>query len=74
MAAEYSAWFPINDAFGVKSSGIQTKNDSICIAWSANEMFSRTQRLADSTAKEARKEFDIKDDGAWSLAALRSKI
>ena len=74
VSVEYSRWFPVNDAFDVKSSGIQTKNDQICIAWTAQEMFSRVQRLAISTAKEARKEFEINDDGAWSLVAAQQDL
>ena len=49
--------------FALKSSGIQTKNDSICIGWTANEVFERVEQLAKLSEKEARTEFGLDGNG-----------
>lgn len=73
-ANAYATWTPISEVFSVKSSGIQTKNDQMCIGWSAAEVFDRVQRLAVASHNDAMAEFDLRDDGAWSLAAAQSDL
>ncbi len=73
-ADEYAQWMPLDTVFTQKSSGIQTKNDPICIAWSANEIFERVERLALLNAKEARAEFELDGEGAWTLANAQADL
>ncbi|MFA5263153.1 MAG: hypothetical protein WC378_04960 [Opitutaceae bacterium] len=73
-ANEYSSWVPLDRVFTHKSSGIQTKNDPICIGWSASEVLRRVERLVKLTAKEARAVFDLEDDGVWSLTAAKDDL
>jgi len=71
---EYAQWMPLDSVFTLKSSGIQTKNDPICIGWSANEVFERVERLAQLNAKDARAEFEIEKEGAWTLANAQADL
>ena len=72
--AEYSDWMPLESVLTLKSSGIQTKNDPICIGWSANEIYNRVERLAKLNEKQAAIEFELEGDGAWSLAAAQTDV
>lgn len=73
-SASYSGWIPLDSVFTLKSSGIQTKNDSICIGWSASEVFDLVEKLAKITAKDACSEFGLKGDGVWSLVAAQADL
>jgi hypothetical protein len=75
--AEYSSWRPLNEVFDVYSSGIQTKRDGLCVAFSAEEIWERVTRLNHLPAAAARQEFDLGDDGrdwavAWAKADIKS--
>ena len=73
-AEEYADWMPLDTVFTLKSSGIQTKNDPICIGWSANEILGRVERLAQLSAQDARSEFEIEGAGAWSLVNAQADL
>ncbi|MBK1642975.1 hypothetical protein CKO12_14085, partial [Chromatium okenii] len=73
-ADEYASWMPLDVVFTLKSSGIQTKNDPVCIAWSVNEIFERVERLARLSSKEARLELAIEKEGAWTLASAQADL
>lgn len=74
-AAEYAAWPEIKAAFGVASSGIQTKRDDLCVAFTRAEMWERVQRVHSLTAAQARTEFDLGDDGRdWTVAGAKADI
>jgi hypothetical protein len=72
--AEYAQWFPVNDAFVTKSSGIQTKNDPICISYSENEILQRVKLIAELTPAEVRERLNIRDEGAWSVDAAQKDL
>src|SRR5262249_16915980 len=72
--AAYESWLRVDSVFAQKSSGIQTKNDPICIGWSAKEVFSRVERLAGLNARRAREEFDLAEGGAWSVEAAQADL
>jgi predicted helicase len=71
---EYSQWMALDSVFKLKGSGIQTKNDPICIGWSENEVFERVRRLAEMSAREAREEFGLPGDGAWSVTSAQADL
>lgn len=71
---EYRAWLPLNEVFPVYSSGIQTKNDPVCIGWTASEIFERVTFLDETPAAQAARELGIKGDGAWSIAAAKQDL
>jgi Type ISP C-terminal specificity domain len=71
---EYAKWMPLDTVFALKSSGIQTKNDPICIGWSPKEIFKRVERLAMLNAEEARAEFELDGEGAWTLANAQADL
>jgi predicted helicase len=71
---EYAQWIPLDTVFTLKSSGIQTKNDPICIGWSANEVFERVERLANLNEKEAREVFGLHAGGVWSLTNAQADL
>jgi predicted helicase len=74
-AAEYSDWPQIKSAFGVSSSGIQTKRDGLCVAFTRKEMWERIQRFATLTTAQARTEYTLGDDGRdWTVAAAKADI
>jgi hypothetical protein len=72
--AEYLHWFSIGEMFRVRSSGIQTKNDEICIGWTANEVWKRVLTLADMPTAQACRELGINSGGTWSAAAAKSDL
>jgi hypothetical protein len=71
---EYRAWLPLNEVLPVYSSGIQTKNDPVCIGWTATEIFERVTFLDETPAAQAARELGIKGDGAWSIAAAKQDL
>jgi SOS-response transcriptional repressor LexA len=73
-AAEYAHWFPVDAMFGVYSSGIQTKNDPVCIAWTAEEIWARVNLLAATSAGQATRELGITEGGVWSIAAAKKDL
>lgn len=75
VAAEYEAWPEIKSAFGVASSGIQTKRDELCVAFTRTEMWDRVQNFHSMTAEQARAEFDLGDDGRdWTVEGAKADI
>ncbi len=70
---EYANWIPIDRVFVKKSSGIETKNDTFCIAYSADEIWSRVKRLSTLSAADAIREFDI-SEGGWTVAAAQADL
>jgi len=74
-ADEYSKWPQIKSAFGVASSGIQTKRDGLCVAFTRAEMWEQVQRFHDVTAGLAREVFDLDDDGRdWTVAGAKADV
>jgi predicted helicase len=74
-AAEYSGWPQIKSAFGVVSSGIQTKRDALCIAFTRAEMWTQVQRFRALPAELAREEFGLGPDGRdWTVAAAKADL
>jgi type I restriction-modification system DNA methylase subunit len=73
--AEYSAWPQVKSAFGVASSGIQTKRDGLCVAFTRTEMWERVQRFHALPAAKAREEFDLGADGRdWIVKAAKADV
>ena len=73
--AEYSVWLPIKAAFGVVSSGIQTKRDSLCVAFTQAEMWEQIQNFHTLSAGQARTQFELGDDGRdWTVAAAKADV
>jgi predicted helicase len=74
-AAEYAEWSQIKAAFGVASSGIQTKRDGLCVAFTRAEMWERVQRFGSISVGQAREEFDLGDDGRdWTVAGAEADV
>ena len=74
-AAEYLEWPQIKSAFGVASSGIQTKRDGLCVAFTPNEIWERVQTFGALRTAQARDQFDLGADGRdWSVAAAQADI
>jgi SOS-response transcriptional repressor LexA len=73
-AIEYAAWLPLCDVFESRSSGIQTKNDSVCIGWTASEIWDRVSFLAAVTPSDASRELGLRDGGVWSVASAQSDL
>ncbi|MBX7134176.1 MAG: hypothetical protein K1X67_16005 [Fimbriimonadaceae bacterium] len=71
---EYLSWCGVDEIFGIRSSGIQTKNDDICIGWSANEVWDRVRLLADTSPAQASRELGISQGGVWSAAAAKKDL
>src|SRR5262249_1501977 len=74
-SAEYSNWPKVKSAFGVVSSGIQTKRDRLCVAFTCEEMWERVQRFHALSVEQARESFHLGDDGRdWTVAAAKSDV
>ena len=71
VEAEYRSWIPLNEVFPVYSSGIQTKNDPVCIGWTANEIFERVSFLDEATSSQVAAKLGIDGKGVWSIAAAK---
>ncbi|MDC0723283.1 type ISP restriction/modification enzyme [Nannocystis bainbridge] len=71
---EYAGWWSLPEIFAVHSSGIQSKNDPVCIGWTAAELQARVELLARASEAEARQALAIAADGAWSLAAAQAEL
>ncbi|PCC74404.1 hypothetical protein SAMN02745121_04503 [Nannocystis exedens] len=74
VPAEYAGWWPLPAIFAVHSSGIQSKNDPVCIGWTAAEVRARVELLAGASEAEARRALAIGAGGAWSLAAAQAEL
>nr|WP_263429643.1 type ISP restriction/modification enzyme [Nannocystis pusilla] len=73
-AAEYAGWWPLPRIFAVHSSGIQSKNDPVCVGFTAGEVRARVEMLARASEAEAREALALGEDGAWSLAAAQAEL
>lgn len=74
-AAEYAYWPQIKSAFGIASSGIQTKRDGLCVAFTLAEMWERVQRFHSLPVEQAREEFELGDDGRdWMVATAKTDL
>lgn len=73
-ADEYEGWWPLPRIFGVYGSGIQSKNDRVCVAASAAEVLARVRLLARASEAEVRAALPIPEGGAWSLAAAQAEL
>ncbi|MDC0674958.1 type ISP restriction/modification enzyme [Nannocystis radixulma] len=73
-AAEYAGWWPLPRIFAVHSSGIQSKNDPVCVGFTAAEVRARVELLARASEAEAREALALGEDGAWSLAAAQAEL
>lgn len=71
---EYAEWWPLPRIFAVHSSGIQSKNDRVCVGFSAAEVQARVELLARASEAEARAALAIAPGGAWSLAAAQAEL
>ncbi|WAS90301.1 type ISP restriction/modification enzyme [Nannocystis punicea] len=72
--AEYAGWWALPEIFAVHGSGIQSKNDAVCVGWTAAEVRARVELLARASEAEARRALAIAEDGAWSLAAAQAEL
>ena len=75
VEAEYMEWPDIKSAFGVASSGIQTKRDALCVAFTRAEMWERIQRFQSLPDDTARDTFNLAKDGRdWTVTAAQADI
>ncbi|MFH1418769.1 MAG: type ISP restriction/modification enzyme [Planctomycetota bacterium] len=71
-SAEYYAWPQVRDVFQTVSSGIQTKRDGLCVAFSKAEMWRRIQEFVGLDDEGARARFDLGPDGRdWTVSGAR---
>jgi SOS-response transcriptional repressor LexA len=74
-AEDYYAWRVIKDAFQVVSSGIQTKRDALCVAFSREEMWKKVQEFNRLSTSRAREVFELGDDGRdWTVASAKADV
>jgi len=74
-AAEYSGWLPIKSVFEVATSGIQSKRDRLCVAFTRTEMWEQVQRFASLPAERARDEFELGRDGRdWTVVGAKADL
>lgn len=74
-AAEYSEWPQIKSAFEVASSGIQTKRDGLCVAFTRADMWEQVRRFDSLPVGRARDEFDLGEDGRdWTVAWAKADV
>ena len=71
---EYQSWNPLDEIFCIKSSGIQTKNDAICIGFESDEIYFRAKKIERENKVKLKNEFGLKDGGAWSLDAAQDDL
>jgi predicted helicase len=75
VEAEYSGWPQIKSAFQVASSGIQTKRDKLCVSFTRSEMWERVRYFESLSAKRARDEFDLGEDGRdWTVEGAQEDL
>jgi len=73
--AEYTEWPQIKSAFEVASSGIQTKRDRLCVAFTRTDMWEQVKRFSSLPAGQARDEFDLGADGRdWTVALAKADL
>jgi hypothetical protein len=74
-SAEYSEWFQIKETFNIVSSGIQTKRDDLCVAFSREELWNKVSYLHSLDVERARKFFDLGEDGRdWAVSTAKADI
>lgn len=74
-SAEYFNWPTIKSIFNLASSGIQTKRDAVCVAFSAKEMWLRVQRFNSLCTEAVVSEFEIAEEaGDWTVSAAKADI
>lgn len=71
----YTSWINVKSIFVVASSGIQTKRDSLCIAFSESEIKKRVKSFSEVPENEAFEKFDLTEDGRdWTVAGAQRDI
>ena len=73
--SEYLSWPQINHSFDTFSSGIQTKRDGLCVAFTKAEMWDKVRKFYSLPTEAARGEFDLGKDGRdWTVANAQDDI
>ncbi|MCW5947257.1 MAG: N-6 DNA methylase [Fimbriimonadales bacterium] len=73
LREEYSQGWKVTDIFPVHSVGIVTARDSLCIAWSKDDMWSRVNDFVSMAPEDARHEYDLgKDARDWRVGWAQS--
>jgi predicted helicase len=73
--AEYSTWPQIKSAFGLASSGIQTKRDDLSVAFTREEIWENVRRFHALPTERARETFDLGEDGRdWTVNAAKADV
>src|SRR5690606_27323038 len=73
-AEEYAGWWPLPQIFTVHGAGIQSKNDAVCVGFTAAEVQARVELLAGASEAAAREALGWRPGGAWSLAAAQAEL
>lgn len=71
----YSSWPSVRDAFRTMGSGIQTKRDDLAVGFARDELTAQLTRFASLTPTQARKEFDLGEDGRdWTVSSALTDV
>lgn len=64
----YELGLALSDLFELKSVGVVTARDNLCVSFSSNEMLAKAEEFSDLSTESARKRFDLgKDTRDWKI-------
>ena len=71
----YNSWIDVKSIFNVASSGIQTKRDSLCIAFTESDIREKLKAFSEAKESEVFEKFHLAEDGRdWTVAGAKRDI
>lgn len=70
----YDEGLKIVDLFSIYSSGIQTKQDALCVAESTGELQSRLDDFQNLSENDIRHKYDVKDSRDWTVLSAKKDV
>ncbi|ACV24186.1 type ISP restriction/modification enzyme [Methanocaldococcus fervens] len=74
LEEEYNKFLKLDEIFEINSSGVETQNDSVAIAYTPEEMKKRIMDFVNLNEDELRKKYNIKDKSTWKLKTAKEAI
>jgi predicted helicase len=75
LEPEYTSFISLSEVFKVNSYGIQTKRDSLTIAFEADQVLNRARYLLNNSDEVVRKNYSLPADGRdWTITLARKDL
>jgi predicted helicase len=75
LEGEYSAYEKVTDIFPINSVGIVTARDSLCIGWTADEVWERVRDFVSLSSEKARDKYQLgRDTRDWQVKLAQADV